>query len=38
MKSVSEAKGVKLIPVDSEHSAISQVIEEKKEIVSQRLL
>ena len=26
MKSVSEAKGVKLIPVDSEHSAISQVI------------
>ena len=26
MKRVSEAKGVKLIPVDSEHSAISQVI------------
>ncbi len=26
MKSVSEARGVKLIPVDSEHSAISQVI------------
>ena len=26
MKSVSEAQGVKLIPVDSEHSAISQVI------------
>ena len=26
MKKMSEAKGVKLIPVDSEHSAISQVI------------
>jgi 1-deoxy-D-xylulose-5-phosphate reductoisomerase len=26
MKKLSEAKGVKLIPVDSEHSAISQVI------------
>ena len=39
MKRVSEAKGVKLIPVDSEHSAISQVIRgEKRESLSKIII
>ena len=39
MKSVSEAQGVKLIPVDSEHSAISQVIRgEERESLSKIII
>ena len=39
MRSVSEAQGVKLIPVDSEHSAISQVIRgEKRESLSKIII
>ena len=39
MKSESDAKGVKLIPVDSEHSAISQVIRgEEKDSLSKVII
>ena len=39
MRSVSEAQGVRLIPVDSEHSAISQVIRgEKRESLSKIII
>ena len=39
MKRVSEAQGVKLIPVDSEHSAISQVIRgEERESLSKIII